>query len=59
MSARAHPSAALAAPNGGAAAPQMDIETGKTVAEWGFRKDGTEVSMKDLVNDTKGAARCA
>lgn len=33
---------------------QMDIETGKTVAEWGFQKDGTDVSMKDLINDSKG-----
>ncbi len=32
----------------------MDIETGKTVAEWGFQKDGIDVDMKDLVNDTKG-----
>ena len=34
---------------------QLDIETGKTVAEWGFQKDGTDVAMKDLINDTKGA----
>jgi hypothetical protein len=33
---------------------QLDIETGKTVAEWGFQKDGTDVAMKDLINDTKG-----
>ncbi len=38
---------------------QMDIETGKTVAEWGFQKDGTDVSMKDLVNDTKGVPQLA
>jgi hypothetical protein len=36
---------------------QLDIETGKTVAEWGFQKDGTDVAMKDLINDTKGVQR--
>ena len=38
-------------------ATQLDIETGKTVAEWGFQKDGTDVAMKDLINDTKGVRR--
>lgn len=37
---------------------QMDIETGKTVAEWGFQKDGTDVSMRDLINETKGGRCC-
>jgi hypothetical protein len=45
----------MLSPEAGSSLYQMDIETGKTVAEWGFQKDGTDVSMKDLVNDTKGA----
>jgi hypothetical protein len=31
-----------------------DIETGKIVNEWSFKKDDSEVSMKDIVNDTRG-----
>lgn len=42
-------------PEEGTSIHQMDIETGKTVAEWGFQKDGTDVSMRDLINETKGA----
>lgn len=34
---------------------QLDIETGKIVTEWKFEKDGTDVSMRDITNDTKGA----
>ena len=32
-----------------------DLETGKVVSEWGFQKDGVDVDMRDVVNDTKGA----
>lgn len=32
-----------------------DIETGQVVSEWRFQKDGVDVPMKDIVNDTKGA----
>ena len=32
-----------------------DIETGKVVNEWMFRKDGVDVAMKDLSNDTRAA----
>jgi len=32
-----------------------DIETGKILNEWSFKKDGQEVAMKDIVNDSKGA----
>ncbi|XP_065872621.1 protein CYPRO4 [Euphorbia lathyris] len=34
---------------------QLDIETGKVVTEWKFGKDGTEITMKDITNDTKGS----
>lgn len=34
---------------------QLDIETGKVVTEWKFGKDGTEISMKDITNDSKGS----
>lgn len=34
---------------------QADIETGKVVNEWTFNKDGVEVPMLDIVNDTKSA----
>jgi hypothetical protein len=45
----------ILSPEEGTSLHQLDIETGKTVAEWGFQKDGTDVAMKDLINDTKGA----
>jgi len=32
-----------------------DIETGKCVSEWRFEKDGVEVPMKGITNDTKSA----
>ncbi|PRQ23063.1 putative transcription factor WD40-like family [Rosa chinensis] len=32
---------------------QLDIETGKIVTEWKFEKDGTEITMRDITNDTK------
>ena len=34
---------------------QLDIETGKIVTEWKFEKDGTEITMRDITNDAKGA----
>lgn len=34
---------------------QFDIETGKVVSEWKFEKDGTDITMKDITNDSKGA----
>ncbi|PPD85835.1 hypothetical protein GOBAR_DD17214 [Gossypium barbadense] len=34
---------------------QLDIETGKIVTEWKFGKDGTEITMRDIANDSKGA----
>lgn len=33
----------------------LDIETGKIVTEWKFEKDGTDITMKDITNDSKGA----
>ncbi|CAL1410784.1 unnamed protein product [Linum trigynum] len=34
---------------------QLDLETGKVVTEWKFEKDGTDITMRDIVNDSKGA----
>ncbi|OMO78940.1 Vacuolar import/degradation, Vid27-related protein [Corchorus capsularis] len=34
---------------------QLDIETGKIVSEWRFEKDGTDITMRDITNDGKGA----
>lgn len=34
---------------------QLDIETGKIVTEWKFEKDGTDITMMDITNDTKGS----
>ncbi|KAF5747001.1 Vacuolar import/degradation [Tripterygium wilfordii] len=34
---------------------QFDIETGKIVTEWKFEKDGTDITMRDISNDSKGA----
>uniref|UniRef100_A0A0V0IML5 Putative dem protein-like n=1 Tax=Solanum chacoense TaxID=4108 RepID=A0A0V0IML5_SOLCH len=34
---------------------QFDIETGKVVSEWKFEKDGTDITMRDITNDSKGA----
>ncbi|XP_058221061.1 protein CYPRO4-like [Rhododendron vialii] len=34
---------------------QFDIETGKIVTEWKFGKDGTDITMRDIANDNKGA----
>lgn len=34
---------------------QLDIETGKIVTEWKFEKDGADITMRDISNDTKGS----
>lgn len=34
---------------------QFDIETGRVVSEWKFEKDGTDITMRDITNDSKGA----
>ncbi|XP_022746226.1 protein CYPRO4 [Durio zibethinus] len=34
---------------------QVDLETGKIVTEWKFEKDGTDITMRDITNDTKGS----
>lgn len=34
---------------------QFDIETGRVVTEWKFEKDGTDITMRDVTNDSKGA----
>uniref|UniRef100_A0A803NL25 Vacuolar import/degradation Vid27 C-terminal domain-containing protein n=1 Tax=Cannabis sativa TaxID=3483 RepID=A0A803NL25_CANSA len=34
---------------------QLDIESGKIVTDWKFEKDGTEITMRDITNDTKGS----
>ena len=34
---------------------QLDIETGKIVTEWKFEKDGTDITMRDIANDSKGS----
>lgn len=34
---------------------QLDIETGKVVSEWKFEKDGADINMRDITNDSKGA----
>ncbi|PKA49428.1 Protein CYPRO4 [Apostasia shenzhenica] len=34
---------------------QLDIETGKVVTEWKFEKDGADITMTDITNDSKGA----
>ncbi|XP_010263554.1 PREDICTED: protein CYPRO4-like [Nelumbo nucifera] len=34
---------------------QLDVETGKIVTEWKFEKDGTDITMRDITNESKGA----
>ncbi|KAK6160720.1 hypothetical protein DH2020_004101 [Rehmannia glutinosa] len=34
---------------------QLDIETGRVVSEWKFEKDGADIWMRDITNDSKGA----
>jgi hypothetical protein len=34
---------------------QLDLSTGKTVANWQFGKDGTPITMLDVTNDTKAS----
>jgi hypothetical protein len=33
----------------------VDVETGKVVTEWRFEKDGADITMRDIANDSKGA----
>jgi WD40 repeat protein len=33
----------------------VDDETGKVVTEWRFEKDGADITMRDIANDSKGA----
>lgn len=33
----------------------VDIETGKVVTEWRFEKDGTDIAMRDIANDSKSS----
>ena len=42
----------------GSSVHQMDIETGKSVAVWGFQKDGVDIGMRDLINETKSTHLC-
>ncbi|KAK1301757.1 Protein CYPRO4 [Acorus calamus] len=34
---------------------QLDLETGKVVTEWKFGKDGADITMTDITNDSKGS----
>ena len=34
---------------------QFDIETGKSMGQWKFEKDGTNIKMKDITNDSKAS----
>ncbi|ONK69669.1 uncharacterized protein A4U43_C05F25480 [Asparagus officinalis] len=34
---------------------QLDIETGKLVTEWKFEKDGADITIRDITNDSKGS----
>lgn len=34
---------------------QVDIETGKIVTDWKFEKDGTDITIRDITNDSKGS----
>lgn len=34
---------------------QLDIETGKIVSQWRFEKDGADITMRDITNDSKGS----
>ncbi|KAJ4748030.1 hypothetical protein LUZ62_082435 [Rhynchospora pubera] len=34
---------------------QIDIETGRVVTQWKFEKDGADITMRDITNDSKGA----
>lgn len=34
---------------------QLDVGTGKIVANWKFEKDGTPITIKDVTNESKGA----
>ena len=45
----------MLSPGDGKSLFNADIETGKVVAEWSFQKDGVDVGMKDIVNETRAA----
>ncbi|KAK9818259.1 hypothetical protein WJX72_009697 [[Myrmecia] bisecta] len=45
----------LLSPDSGHKMLHADIETGKVVSEWQFQKDGVDVAMKDLINETRAA----
>ena len=45
----------MLSPAAGARVLNADVETGKVVNEWAFKKDGMDVEMKDLANDTRAA----
>ena len=45
----------MLSPGDGRSLFNADIETGKVVAEWAFQKDGVDVGMKDIVNETRAA----
>lgn len=45
----------MLSPAAGARVLNADVETGKVVNEWSFQKDGLDVEMKDLANDTRAA----
>jgi hypothetical protein len=32
----------------------VNIETSKVVTEWRFQNDGTDITMRDIANDSKG-----
>ncbi|KAF9599951.1 hypothetical protein IFM89_001986 [Coptis chinensis] len=34
---------------------QFDIETGRIVSQWNFEKDGADITMRDITNDSKGS----
>jgi hypothetical protein len=45
----------MLSPGEGKSLFNADIETGKIVSEWAFQKDGVDVGMKDIVNETRAA----
>ncbi|KAA6427924.1 hypothetical protein WJX79_002136 [Trebouxia sp. C0005] len=45
----------MLSPEGGQNLYHTDIETGKVVSEWSFKKDGVDAGMIDLANETRGA----
>ena len=45
----------LLSPGGATSLFHADIETGKVVREFKLEKDGVEVPMRDIANDSRGA----